>query len=114
MWKLKEFVGETIERYYRLLKFCRKQNDYKDYREAVLDQAVEPGFEISQTSDPFCLATIKHYCSLIPLGQEHRKPIFGLTPADGAIGSHANAISDARQDFKQLVLKISEKIGVQI
>lgn len=84
------------------------------YREAVLDQTVEPGFEISQTSDPFCLATIKHYRSLIPLGQEHRKPIFDLTSADGAIGSHANAVSDARQDFKQLALKIGAKIGMQV
>ena len=84
------------------------------YREAVLNQSVQPDFEMSQTDDPFCLATIKHYRSLIPLGQEHRKPIFDLTSADGAIGSHANAVSDARQDFKKLALKIGEKIGMQV
>ena len=30
-----------------------------------------------------------------PMGQEARKPIFHLTPADGAIGSHAQAVQEA-------------------
>jgi deoxyhypusine synthase len=63
-------------------------------------------------NDPHCLATIRHYRSLIPMAQEHRKPIFNLTSADGAIGSHANAVTDARRDFQQLAIKITEKIEV--
>ncbi|MFV0437190.1 MAG: hypothetical protein ACK5PS_07350 [Desulfopila sp.] len=54
------------------------------YREAVLGEA--PSKTIKQENDPYCLATIKHYRSLIPMAQEHRKPIFNLTSADGAIG----------------------------
>ena len=50
---------------------------------------------------------IKHYRSLIPVAQEHRKPIFNLTSAGGAIGSHANAVQDARKDFKELAIKIA-------
>ena len=46
------------------------------------------------------------------MAQEHRKPIFNLTSADGAIGSHANAVQDARKDFKTLAVKISEKMGI--
>ena len=84
------------------------------YRDAVLGQPVEPDFQTSQTGDPYCLATIKHYRSLIPLGQEHRKPIFDLTSADGGIGSHANAVTDAKKDFKQLARKIGTKIGVEV
>ena len=61
-----------------------------------------------------CLATVKHYRSLIPMAQEHRKPIFNLTSADGAIGSHANAVQDAKQDFKQLAFKIAERMGITL
>jgi chromosome partitioning protein len=82
------------------------------YREAVLSQASNTS--VKQKDDPNCLATIKHYRSLIPMAQEHRKPIFNLTSADGAIGSHASAVQDARKDFKELASKIAKKIGIQI
>jgi hypothetical protein len=82
------------------------------YREDVLKEP--PIKDMKQEDDPYCLAIIKHYRSLIPMGQEHRKPIFNLTPADGAIGSHAGAVQDARKDFKLLAEKISAKIGVVI
>jgi chromosome partitioning protein len=82
------------------------------YREAVLNQAPVQG--IKQEDDPYCLATIKHYRSLIPMGQEQRKPIFDLTSADGAIGSHANAVAEAKKDFKQLATKIAAQIGIQV
>ncbi|MDR2767730.1 MAG: AAA family ATPase [Treponema sp.] len=80
------------------------------YREAVLNE--EPAGETRQEDDPNCISIIKHYRSLIPLAQEHRKPIFDLTPADGAIGSHANAVFSAREDFEKLSLKIMGKIGL--
>lgn len=54
------------------------------------------------------------YRSLVPIAQENRKPIFNLTSADGAIGTHSNAVADARKDFSQLATKIAEKIGVLI
>lgn len=82
------------------------------YRTKVLDESSIPGMK--QENDPCCLAIIKHYRSLIPMAQEHRKPIFNLTPADGAIGSHANAVQAARTDFKILAEKIAEKMGMQL
>ena len=57
------------------------------------------------------LATVKHYRSLVPMAQEARKPIFHLTAADGAIGSHAAAANDARRDFKNLAKKIVQRIN---
>jgi len=63
--------------------------------------------------DESCLAMIKHYRSLIPMSQEHRKPIFKLTPADGAIGSQAGAVVDARDDFRTLAAKIAERMGIE-
>ena len=56
------------------------------------------------------LATVKHFRSLVPMAQETRKPIFHLTTADGAIGSHAAAANDARRDFKQLADKIAQAV----
>jgi cellulose biosynthesis protein BcsQ len=82
------------------------------YREAVLNEK-DPD-EIKQEDDQFCIAIIKHYRSLVPLAQEHRKPIFDLTVADGAIGAHATAVAMAKEDFKNLSLKIADKIGLPI
>jgi len=48
------------------------------------------------------------------MGQEHRKPIFNLTPADGAIGSHANAVYDAKKDFKTLAELIAKRMGLEL
>ncbi|HPO14941.1 MAG TPA: AAA family ATPase [Candidatus Hydrogenedentes bacterium] len=60
-----------------------------------------------------CLATLKHYRSLIPMGQEARKPIFTLTPADGAIGSHAQAVAEAYTDFAALAKKLLDKMKIE-
>lgn len=82
------------------------------YRESVLQKKIEKKSTILPAEDPYCLATIKHYRSLIPLAQEQRKPIFNLTSADGAIGSHANAVQDARKDFRRLADKIGSMVGL--
>lgn len=82
------------------------------YRECVLDIPPVPGMR--QEDDPYCLAIIKHYRSLIPMAQEYRKPIFNLTSADGAIGTHANAVQSAQKDFKELAEKIAGKIHMAL
>lgn len=70
------------------------------YREYVLgEKSADHTF---WAEDPCCLGVLKHYRSLVSMAQERRKPIFDLTPADGAIGSHANAVQDARKDFSDL------------
>ncbi|MGL4767837.1 MAG: ParA family protein [Formosimonas sp.] len=74
------------------------------YRHAVLN--INENFEKPQIHDPYCLATIKHYRSLIPMAQEKRKPVFNLTAADGALGSHSTAAKKAHKDFKSLADKI--------
>ncbi len=79
------------------------------YREAVLGH--EPIQGLQPPDDPECLAIVRHYRSLVPMAQEHRKPIFSLTPADGAVGSHANAVQGAKSDFKDLAIRIAKKIS---
>jgi len=83
------------------------------YRESVLIEK-SSGKAIQQEDDPYCLATIKHYRSLVPMAQEHRKPIFNLTSADGAIGAHANAVQDAKKDFEKLAKRIAEQMGISL
>ena len=82
------------------------------YRQAVLEESATSN--IVPESDEYCLATIKHYRSLVPMGQERRKPIFNLTSADGAIGSHANAVQDAKRDFQKLAKKIAKQMNISL
>lgn len=81
----------------------------KIYCQSVLNEDPNGNGPLGQEH---CLATVKHYRSLIPMAQEHRKPIFNLTSADGAIGAHANAVQDAKEDFKKLAIKIASKMGI--
>jgi cellulose biosynthesis protein BcsQ len=83
-----------------------------EYRVSVLDQPA--GQPPSLNNDPFCLALLKHYRSLMPLAQEARKPIFKLRPADGAIGSHFQAAQDAYTHFRELAHRIAEEAGLPL
>ncbi len=79
----------------------------EEYARNLLEQ--KASFPATPREDVHCLATVKHYRSLVPMGQESRKPIFDLTNADGAIGSHAAAVQDARRDFRELAKLIVER-----
>jgi len=82
-----------------------------EYAKAV-DGTSNTGAATSPDRDQNCLASLKHYRSLVPMAQENRKPIFRLTSADGAIGSHASAVQDARADFRKLATKILTQAGI--
>ncbi len=62
--------------------------------------------------DPNCLASLKHYRSLMPLAQEARKPMFALKPADGAIGGHTAAVQRCYRDFRALAKTVAERAGM--
>jgi chromosome partitioning protein len=81
------------------------------YRQSVLNQTPE---EMIPSDDPYCLATLKHYRSLVPMAQEARKPIFRLTPADGAIGNHASAVKAAYEDFRILAKGLLDRLNNKI
>lgn len=78
----------------------------REYREAVLGES--DGSEIQVDADPYCLAKLKHYRSLMPMAMEARKPMFLLKPADGAIGAHTYAVQECRKDFERLADKVAE------
>lgn len=77
------------------------------YRRSMPDDAA------TRSDDPPPrLALLKHYRSLVPMAQEARKPVFLLTPQDGAIGSHAVAVRNAHDDFQALAQAVLERMGL--
>jgi len=84
-----------------------------EFRTNVLDE-VDADKAMLLEEDPYCLAMLKNYNSLMPLGLEARKPIFFLKTADGAIGSHSYAVQSAYDDFKKLAREIAEKINLPL
>jgi len=76
------------------------------YADAVLQQMPDPALTID--TDIHCIAKLKDYRSLMPLAQEARKPMFFLKPADGALGAHTYAVSDAYKDFQKVAIKIAK------
>ncbi|MBK1621861.1 chromosome partitioning protein [Lamprobacter modestohalophilus] len=84
----------------------------KTYREAVLDESA--GTTPAVALDPYNLALLKHYRSLMPLAMDANKPMFFLRSADGAIGSHQEAVRSCYQDFEHLATRIAAHAGVAL
>jgi chromosome partitioning protein len=84
-----------------------------EFRRSVLEKK-NPNKVPAIEEDKYCLAMLKNYASLIPLGQEARKPIFSLRSADGAIGAHATAVSKAHADFAALAKDIVARMKLAI
>lgn len=82
------------------------------YREFVLNEDENSDSVLHVLKDPYCFALIRHYRSLMPMGQEARKPMFFLKPADGAIGSHTKAVRDVYRDFKELTQKVLSRAEI--
>lgn len=79
------------------------------YRESVLGESEPTPGDLTTLNDPECLARIRGYPSLLPMSQEARRPMFDLTPADGALGSHAQLVQTCREDFRRLAERIAER-----
>lgn len=82
------------------------------YHGEVLDDPL--GRHVSIDEDTSCLATLKHYRSLMPLAQEARKPMFFLRAADGAIGGHATAVHDCYRDFEAVARRLAQECGIRL
>jgi cellulose biosynthesis protein BcsQ len=80
-----------------------------EYRQSVLGS--EPSPSVAAATDPYCLAMLEHYRSLMPMAMEARKPVFSLKPADGAIGAHGDAARRAHTDFLALARRIADRAG---
>ncbi|MFN8525688.1 MAG: ParA family protein [Chloroflexota bacterium] len=76
-----------------------------EYRVSVLESP--PDDSVTSATDPYCLATLGHYRSLLPMATEARKPVFALKPADGAIGAHGLAVRTSFDEFAALMTRIA-------
>ena len=83
-----------------------------EYARNLLGNTAGPYAATPREDTENALATMKHYRSLVPMAQENRKPVFKLTTADGAFGSHAAAVTGARADFRTLAKKILARINL--
>lgn len=112
-----KIIGYLCQQYG--VRFDRPVNAYEKwiaripalYRQYV-DNSSAATTGVTTQNDPYCLFSVKHFRSLIPMGQECRKPIFKLTSSDGAIGSHAVSVKDAERDFNKLASIILDKISI--
>lgn len=82
------------------------------YRKFVMDET--DGTDAFVGNDPYSLATLKNYRSLMPMAQDARKPIFALKVADGAIGAHGTAAHACYTDFKKLAEAIARQCGIVV
>jgi len=82
------------------------------YHEMVLHDSNSVGLSI--TKDESCLAVLRHYRSLMTMAQAARKPIFKLTPADGAIGAHAKAVHEVGKEFRLLAERLLSRVSVDL
>ncbi len=105
--------GEHPETIFGALRpIIRGLGDVKTPHIAVIDEP--PSQSLKPANDPYCLAMLKHYRSLMPMAMESRKPVFALKPADGAIGAHGEAVRNAYGDFLELARRIADHCGAVI
>ncbi len=71
----------------------------------------EPPMQLARSidNDPHCIGLVKHYHSLMPMAREARKPMFKLTPADGAIGAHTQGVREAYDNLHGLAQAIKQR-----
>ena len=100
-------AGRPVQAY---RKWLRRIPDV--YRVEALGET--NGGTVAADEDLHCLATLKHYRSLMPMAQEARKPIFHLKAADGALGGHIHAVQDCNDDFMRLAIAIADKCGIPL
>ncbi len=84
------------------------------YRCKVLDENNPEGIFPDPDKDPYALALLKHYRSLMPMAMDTRKPMFFLKPSDGAFGAHIEAVDTCYDDFHKLAVKIAGHCGVTL
>lgn len=97
------YGGEVTKAYKRWLDEIPRV-----YAEKVVQTQVAHDLDVN--SDPYALAIVKHYRSLMPMAQTARKPIFKLAAADGAIGAHWTAVQDVGREFRALASAIESRL----
>ena len=69
---------------------------------------------IPSAGDPYQLASLRNYRSLMPLAQDARKPMFDLRPAEGALGSTGRLVQTCYREFEVLANRVMEAAGIPV
>ncbi len=80
-----------------------------EFRNSVLGKHDPVG---PASPDPYRLATLRNYRSLMPLAQDVRKPMFDLRAADGALGSTGRLVQTCYLEFQQLANTVLDRVGL--
>jgi chromosome partitioning protein len=78
------------------------------FRADVLGHATGPAPTVE--ADPFCLATIRYFATLVPIAQQAGKPMFDLKQSYGIGGGQIQSVHRCRQVFEQLVKRLIEQL----
>ncbi len=76
-----------------------------EFHQSVLGQ---PETAIDSQGDPYQLASLRNYRSLMPLAQDARKPMFDLKAADGALGSTGRLVQICYGEFQRLAVRLMD------
>lgn len=81
----------------------------KEFHHSVLGK---PNTAVKYENDPYQLASLRNYRSLMPLAQDARKPMFDLKAADGALGSTGRLVQTCYREFEQLAIRLMDAAGI--
>jgi cellulose biosynthesis protein BcsQ len=82
-----------------------------EFHRAVLG---EHDVVVASANDPYQLASLRNYRSLMPLAQDARKPMFDLRAADGALGSTGRLVQTCYREFEDLAGRVMDAAGIPL
>lgn len=77
------------------------------HRSVLGDPAISGG-----AADPYQLASLRNYRSLMPLAQDARKPMFDLRAGDGALGSTGRLVQTCYREFEHLAGRVMDAANI--
>jgi chromosome partitioning protein len=83
-----------------------------EFHKSVLNDIAKK--KLTVDNDPYCLASLRNYRSLMPYSQDAGKPMFDLKAADGVLGGHVEAVRQCFQHFKELALAIAKATQIDV
>lgn len=104
---------------YFLIQHSRPTIDSEKWRRQIPEEYADiietRNLSLSRVNglDPNCLGTLRGNRTLMPIALEARKPVFQLTPSDGAVGSLVAAVRDAYADYKKLAHSLALRCRVE-